>query len=334
MNGIQAEDTHGSLGSVAMVAVPSLAGLADSFDGLVATYRRPLLAHAYRMLGSIDDAEDAVQEAFARAWRGRGTYREDVSARAWLYRIATNVCLDALERRKRTTGTAAVVVVEPIPESLLADVSTEPDARFEGRESVSMAFLEALQRLTPPQRAVLLLRDVLDWRASEVAELLDVSPRAAESTLHRARTAMAERAAGGPPATRSSAIRSLLDRYVRAWESADIPGLVALLREDAIVTMPPGVTVIGTEAIARFLADVVFADERRIRMEPVASNGGLAYLVWSASRSHPEFGPYAVLVVGLEGELDGEPSIASMTVFAEPRVTARFVAEELSSPAR
>ncbi|HEY2887911.1 MAG TPA: RNA polymerase subunit sigma-70 [Candidatus Limnocylindrales bacterium] len=313
-----------------MVAVPSPAGLSDSFDELAAAHRRALLAHSYRMLGSIDDAEDAVQEAFARAWRGRETYRQDVSARAWLYRIATNVCLDALERRKHATGSASLAAIEPIPEALLADVSTEPHARYDAHESITLAFLEALQRLTPTQRAALILRDVLGWRAAEVAGLLEVSPRAAESSLRRARVAMAGAgaAAGATPApTRPSAVRSLLDRYVRAWEAADIAGLVALLREDAIVTMPPGVMVTGTEAIARFLAEVVFDDERRIRMAPVRANGGIAYLVRSASRSHPELGPYAVIVVAL----DDMPAITSMTVFAEPRVAARFAEAELGA---
>jgi len=290
-----------------------------AIDELVAAHRPALLAHGYCMLGSIDDAEDAVQEAFARAWRSRDTYREDTSARAWLYRIATNVCLDMLERRRRTPAGARVVSIEPVPASLFADVSTEPDARYDARESVSMAFLTALERLTPSQRAVLILRDVLGWRAAEVAELLDMSVPAANSALHRARGVMAERERRTPPA--ASGIRSLLERYVRAWETADIPGLVALLREDAIVSMPPGQTVVGADAIGRFFADVVFADERQVRMRAVDATGGPAFLIESRSRRFPDFEPYAVVVLGLAKD---DRMIRSMEVFASPAVTARF----------
>jgi RNA polymerase sigma-70 factor (ECF subfamily) len=292
-----------------------------AFEALAATHRRALIAHAYRMLGSIDDAEDAVQETFARAWRSRETYREDTSARAWLYRIATNACLDAIERRRRLPGGRAVVAIEPVPERLFADVSTEPDARYDARESVSMAFLTALQRLTPQQRAVLILRDVLVWHATEVAELLDVSVPAANSTLNRARRVMGAPARMPEPFERATGIRALLDRYVRAWETADIPGLVALLREDAVVSMPPGLTVIGAAAIARFLAGVVFADERHVRLSPVDANGGPAFRIESRSRSYPEFELYAVVVLGLA---EDDRSIASMEVFADPRVGARF----------
>ena len=308
---------------VNLPASPPPARPLDSFDELTAAHRRALLAHCYRMLGSIDDAEDAVQEAFARAWRARETYRQDISARAWLYRIATNVCLDAIERRHLTPGAAVAAkpTIAPVPAELFADVSAEPHARYDAHESVSMAFLAALQLLTPTQRAVLILRDVLGWRAAEVAPLLGISLAAANSSLHRARLAMAETRAEPPAIRPSTGIRALLDRYVRAWESADIPGLVALLREDAVVSMPPGVTVAGAASIGRFLEDVVFADERRIRMQPVDTTGGPGYLIESASRDHPELEPYAVVLLGLDEE---GPAVTSMTVFAEPRVVARF----------
>jgi len=309
--------------AIAARAVPAFDE--PAFAALSAAHRSALVAHAYRMLGSIDDAEDAVQETFARAWRSRDTYREDTSSRAWLYRIATNVCLDLLERRRRTPGSGRVIAIEPVPSSLFADVSTEPDARYDARESVSMAFLAALQRLTPQQRAVLILRDVLAWQASEVADLLEVSVPATNSTLHRARRVIAERERPArtlvPTTDRPIGIRALLDRYVRAWETADIPGLVALLREDAVVSMPPDLAVIGAGAIARFLAEVVFADERRVRMSPVEANGGPAFRIESRSRLYPEFEPYAVVVLGLT---EDDRAVRSMEVFADPRVTARF----------
>jgi len=310
-----------------MAIAPRLSPAFDEseFAGLSAATRPALITHAYRMLGSMDDAEDAVQETFARAWRSRDTYREDTSARAWLYRIATNVCLDGIERRRRAPGGGRTVAIEPVPASLFADVSTEPDARYDARESVSMAFLAALQRLTPQQRAVLVLRDVLAWQASEVADLLEVSVPAANSTLHRARRVMAERERPArtlvPTTDRPIGIRALLDRYVRAWETADIPGLVALLREDAVVSMPPDLAVIGAGAIARFLAEVVFADERQVRMSPVEANGGPAFRIESQRRRYPEFQPYAVVVLGLT---EDDRAIRSMEVFADPKVTARF----------
>jgi RNA polymerase sigma-70 factor, ECF subfamily len=304
-----------------MAIAPRLSPAFDEseFAALSAANRSALITHAYRMLGSIDDAEDAVQETFARAWRSRDTYREDTSARAWLYRIATNVCLDGIERRRRAPGGGRTVAIEPVPASLFADVSTEPDARYDARESVSMAFLAALQRLTPQQRAVLVLRDVLAWQASEVADLLEVSVPAANSTLPRARRVMAERERPAPD--RATGLRALLDRYVRAWETADIPGLVALLREDAVVSMPPGLTVVGADAIARFLAEVVFADERQVRMSPVEANAGPAFRIESRSQRYPEFEPYAVVVLGLDQD---DRAIRSMEVFADPKVTARF----------
>lgn len=145
---------------------------AEAFGDLTSPYRRPLLVHAYRMLGSIDDAEDAVQETLVRAWRSRATFTETVSFRAWLYRIASNVCLDGIERRKRSIGSAGRYEVQPVPEDLLEDASAGPEARYDARESISLAFLTALQVLSPRQRGVLILRDVLGWRAAEVADLL------------------------------------------------------------------------------------------------------------------------------------------------------------------
>jgi len=229
---------------------------ANVFGDRTAPYRRPLLVHAYRMLGSIDDAEDAVQETLARAWRSRATFAETVSLRAWLYRIASNVCLDAIDRRKRSMGSAGRYEVQPVPEDLLEDTAAGPEARYDARESISLAFLAALQVLSPRQRGVLLLRDVLGWRAAEVAELLGLSLPATNSALHRARLALAGSYApvGRAAAVEPGRLRSLLDRYVRAWDSADVAGLVKLLREDAIVSMPPGLTIVGVEAIAAFLS--------------------------------------------------------------------------------
>ena len=148
-------------------AASLIGGSAEAFGELTSPYRRELLVHCYRMLGSIDDAEDAVQDALARAWHGRNTFQRAISFRAWLYRIATNACLDAIERRKRDGEES--LGVGPIPDDLLDDTSAGPEARYDAHESISLAFLTAIQLLPPRQRAVLILRDVLSWRAAEVA---------------------------------------------------------------------------------------------------------------------------------------------------------------------
>jgi RNA polymerase sigma-70 factor (ECF subfamily) len=306
-------------------AEPSLVGAsAEGFDRLTSPFRRELLVHCYRMLGSIDDAEDAVQDALARAWRSRATFQRAISVRAWLYRIATNACLDAIERRKRTPGLAAQPDVGPIPDDLLGDASTDPAARFDAHESISLAFLTALQLLPPRQRAVLILRDVLAWRAAEVAGLLELSVPAVNSALNRARTRMASRSESTVSAQRPSSaepgrLRNLLERYVRAWETADVAGLVALLREDAVVSMPPGVLVSGHRAIGDFVAGSVFGAGIRIRLVPVAANRSPAFAVYSAGSTDDDMRMYAVLIVGVVDE-----QIARIDVFADPRLAATF----------
>jgi RNA polymerase sigma-70 factor (ECF subfamily) len=310
----------------------------EAFGDRTTPYRGALLAHCYRMLGSIDDAEDAVQEALVRAWRSRATFTEAVSFRAWLYRIATNVCLDAIERRRRTPGlggSTGRAEVQPIPEDLIDEPSAGPEARYDARESTSLAFLTALQVLSPRQRGVLLLRDVLGWRANEVAALLGLSVPAANSALHRARRALADSYA--PPsaalalAPEPGRLRSLLDRYVRAWEAADIAGLVSLLREDAVVSMPPDLTIAGAEAIGRFLANAVFAGGRQIRLEAVRTNGAVSYLIRSGP-SAAELEPFAILTVEVDldagdarpAEAPDSPLVFRMGVFSDPRLVARF----------
>ena len=302
----------------------SLVGSAEAFDGLTSPIRRELLVHCYRMLGSIDDAEDAVQDALARAWRGRATFQRAISVRAWLYRIATNACLDAIDRRKRAHGGDAHPSVGPIPDDVLGDASAEPEARYDAHESISLAFLTALQLLPPRQRAVLILRDVLAWRASEVAELLELTVPAVNSALHRARSRMSSREQTGPlverrPAAEPHHLRSLLERYVRAWESADVAGLIALLREEAIVAMPPGVIVRGREAIGAFLARSVFGGGLRVRLVPVGANRGPAFAVYSAALGDHVLRMYAILLVDVDESL-----ISRITVFADPRLAATF----------
>ena len=332
---------------------PLVPASAEGFGDLLDPYRRELLVHCYRMLGSIDDAEDAVQDAFVRAWRGRDTFRQDISFRAWLYRIATNACLDAIERPNRGGGHERSIVIGPLPDDDsegIDDTEAGPEARYDAHESISLAFTTVLQLLPPRQRAVLILRDVLSWRAAEAAELLELSVPAVNSALHRARTAMAAQyrptghkvaAPGQGPARRRTtesrrvtalgqaagdagslepgALRSLLDRYVRAWEAADIPGLVALLRDDAVLTMPPGLSFLGHAGIADFLAKSIFVDGRQIRLVPIRANGGPGFAAYSRKGSSGPFLGFTVLLLAID-----EGGIARIDAFRELSLIPRF----------
>jgi RNA polymerase sigma-70 factor, ECF subfamily len=303
---------------------PPSGGSAEAFGAQTQPYRHELLVHCYRMLGSIDDAEDAVQETLTRAWHGRDTFRRAISFRAWLYRIATNVCLDGIDRRKRAQGGEQPLGVGPYPDDVLGESTAGPEALYDARESISLAFLTVLQLLPPRQRAVLILRDVLSWRAAEVAELLELTVPAVNSALHRARTTVASRYAPVPALWDRRAdrepgpLRALLLRYVHAWETADVAGLVALLRDDAVVSMPPGVRLAGPQAIGAFLAGSVFAEGRRSRLRPVRANGTMAFIVYSGE-GFDAMRAYAVLLIDAD-----ESGIARMDVFADQRVVARF----------
>jgi RNA polymerase sigma-70 factor, ECF subfamily len=237
------------------------AGDEAAFGALAERYRRELLVHCYRMLGSLDDAEDQVQETFLRAWRRRETYAGRATFRAWLYRIATNTCLDALARHPRAvpeptppTGAsvpaaprAEIAWLQPFPDQLLEGVAPseeEPDAVVVAKETIELAFLAAIQHLPPRQRAVLILRDVLGWSAKETAALLESSVQSANSALQRARATLKEelperRLEWGPDADPSKQERELVQRYVEATERPDTDALAALLREDLRFSMPP-----------------------------------------------------------------------------------------------
>lgn len=278
------------------------------------------------MLGSIDDAEDAAQEALVRAWRARASFARDGSLRAWLYRIATNVCLDSIRRHGRARRDQDRLGVGPYPDHLLG-VTAGADARYDARESISLAFLTALQVLPPRQRAALILRDVLGWRAAEVAELLEVSVPAANSALQRARATVAQRyrlpnrARVAGSASEPAGLRSLLERYVRAWETADVAGLVTLLRDDAVLAMPPLPSVHGAGEIGRFLATVIWNRERPGRLVPTQANGRPAFLAYGSKGGDagPAFEAVAVLVIDVDDAL-----IARIDAFGNPGLFARF----------
>jgi len=266
-----------------------------AFEQLVGPYRDELRVHCYRMLGSSHDAEDMVQETLVRAWRAQQALDEPRAVRAWLYRIGTNVCLDELARRRKRAIPADVgppgdpdappvpvsehVWIEPCPNTWLCAGSSDPASRIEIRESVALAFIAALQLLTPAQRAVLLLRDVLGLSAEEVADALAMTVPAAKSALHRARAAVQERAVAPDPDVDSQ----LLARYVRAWETADADAIVALLHDEVVLAMPPSPTwFAGRTATAGFMRGYVAP---RARMQPVrlirtGANGGTAFAVY------------------------------------------------------
>ncbi len=247
-----------SVGRVAVVegegVAAAHAGDEAAFAGLAERYRWELRVHCYRMLGSFDEAEDLVQETLLRAWRYRGSFQGSSTFRAWLYRIATNVCLDFLDRRSRQPapgeagGPAEVGWLQPFPDRLLepvADRDAEPETVVVARETIELAFLVAIQHLPPRQRAVLILRDVLGWSAAETGELLEMSVAAVKSALQRARPVLRahlpQRPAGQAPApvAPTGQERELLRRFMAAHERADIAAFAELLSEDVRLSMPP-----------------------------------------------------------------------------------------------
>lgn len=268
-----------------------------SMEHELALLRRPLLGYCYRMLGSALEAEDAVQETMMRAWRSAGTLVDPTGLRAWVYRIATNVCIDAsTDRRRRALPMDLVAAADPrdglgaaLPESTwvqpfpTASAAADPSELAVSRESVRLAFVAALQYLLPRQRAVLILRDVLCWRAAEVAELLETSVDAVNSALRRARAALAQTHL---PAAGEPVDAVLLARFVDAFERLDIDAIVAMLHRDAIIDMPPvSFWLQGREQFRRWLLDSE-AGCRGKRLVPIEVNGGLGAAVYRANPVH------------------------------------------------
>ena len=270
-------------------------GNSDAFSRLTEPYRPELRAHCYRMLGSLEDAEDLVQETFLRAWRRLETYQGRASFRAWLYKIATNASLDALEHLPRrvlsleaehSEGVLAAesepAWIEPFPDLWLSATSASPEARYDASESISLAFLVALQILPPRQRTVLILADVLDWAVAEIADVLGISVSATTSLLRRARVTMKERNQSGKLCRSKVGVpadgqtRQLLDQYARAWESADLDGIIALLAGDAIFPMPPMLPdILNKQAMVALYKDVILSGDARgrYRLVPIHANG-------------------------------------------------------------
>jgi RNA polymerase sigma-70 factor (ECF subfamily) len=294
------------------------AGDEEAFSQLVEPYQRELQVHCYRILGSAQDAEDAVQETLLTAWRSLGGFEQRSSLRTWLYRIATTRSLNALRSASRRppaewpnpaiTRLGEITWLEPYPDVLLnelPDTAPGPQARYEAREAISLAFVTALQLLPPRQRAALILRDVLDFRASEAAGILATSEQSVESALKRARATLARHLpppGQQPPLPHSRAEAELVDRLTRAFEAADVDGIVALLTEDAWLTMPPmPLEYQGRELCGRFFT-LVFRTGRRFRLVATRANGQPAFGLYASDPYAPVLHANGLIVITLEGE--------------------------------
>jgi RNA polymerase sigma-70 factor (ECF subfamily) len=312
------------------------AGDERAYASLVEEHRPALHAHCYRMLGSVPDAEDALQEALLGAWRGLPRFEGRSSLRTWLYTITTNACLKAIERRPSRVlpvdfGPAGSdphgdldepltesVWLEPYPDGRLGAGAHAPEARYEQREAVELAFVAALQHLPARQRAVLILRDVLGFSGAEVAATLEMSPEAVYSALQRAHRAVTERL---PEQSQQVTLRALGDdavatlaaKYVEAWERADVDAIVAMLTEDAVITMPPYRTwFAGRDTVAAFLRKVPLRG-LNWRAIPSRANGQLGIALYRLSEETGRYDWHSMEVLTLRGD-----RIAEITAFLDP----------------
>ena len=317
----------------------------SAFAELAERFRAELQLHCYRIVGSVQDAEDLVQETLLAAWHGHERFEGRSSLRTWLYRIATNRSLNALRDRGRRprvlpappdgapeppppTRLSESVWLEPYPDVLLegvADRSQQPEARYETREAIGLAFVAGLQRLPPRQRAVLVLRDVLAFRAAEVAEMLGVTEVSVNRTLHRARKSLEEIATPGRPELAplpgSREERELVDRFTTAFEAGDIAGVVALLSDDALLTMPPApLEYQGPAAIGSFLSAVPAGGAlERFRLVATRANGQPAFGCYLRDEHSPIAHAYGLMVLTLSGD-----RVAAITGFPDTSVFASF----------
>ena len=316
------------------------AGDQSAFSGLVTRYEGGIRLHCYRMLGSFQDAEDVTQEVLVRAWRHLGTFDGRSSLRTWLYRIATNRCLTSRARRVAEAPAGAafappvpnaqeveVADLQPFPDTYLGGLAPqEPGAVYDLRESVSLAFLTVIQLLPARQRAVLLLRDVLGFSAAETAQLLETTVAGANSALQRARAALEpHRASGRVPGQARPAggqtERQLLGRYVDAWHASDVPALLSLLREDALLTMPPFPAAYrGRHAIGQFLRSVPAGGRLdQITLVPTRANLQPAVAAYVRDEDDRGSSAYGIMVLTVDGG-----HIIEITGFADPALFADF----------
>ena len=308
MTSAGASDAKGGVVTADLIT-KARAGDGEAFRELTEPHRRELQVHCYRMLGSVQDAEDALQDTMLAAWQGLGGYEGRASIRTWLYRIATNRCLNAIRSASRRAPAefnvpgvdppepsrlGEVAWLEPYPDSLLEgaiDVPLGPEARYEQTEAISLAFVTALQVLPARQRAVLILREVLGYPASDVADLLDTTVASVNSALKRARAGLQQRlpTEEPPPGPDSPAEQELVARFVQAYEAADVDAVVALLTDDVLVSMPPiPLEYLGRDVVASFCR-ALFGSGRRYDLVPTRANG------------QPAFGTYLRTAEGLRG---------------------------------
>jgi RNA polymerase sigma-70 factor (ECF subfamily) len=316
------------------------AGDEDAFRELTDGYRRELQQHIYRIVGSAQDAEDLVQETLLAAWRGLELFEGRASVRAWLYRIATNRSLDALRASRRRpeeaqrmtevpepTRRAEPIWLEPYPDVLLDGVPDDtpgPDARYEAKEATALAFVAGLQHLPPQQRAVLVLRDVLGYRAGEVAEMLETSEPSVNSLVRRARAAFESRlpATGREraPLPNSNLERDIVGRFADAVEAGDVDGMVALLTDDAWVTMPPEpYEYQGPSAIRALLLNMEVRRGVPLRLVPTRANTQPAFGCYLPCPQTDIARPYGLLVLTLQGD-----KISAITRFTDSSVFPLF----------
>jgi len=319
------------------------AGHEGAFARLAEPFRHELQVHCYRMLGSVEDAEDAVQETYLRAWAKLDSFAERASFRAWMYGIATHACLDALRRRKarawptELSGPAdptdyelaamELPWLQPYPDRLLnapAPADDEPEAVVTARETIELAFLAAIQRLPARQRAVLILRDVLDWSAKETAAALDMTAAGVNSALQRAHATLAEHQSGQrsePAAQTSEAEQTLLQRLITAWEGTDLETFVGLLSADARLVMPPTQTwFAGRDALAAFFRDHVFGEmSPGWRLVPTAANLQPAFALYWREPGDDAHRAFAICVLRTRGE-----EITEIDLFQQPELFDTF----------
>ena len=312
--------------------------VSEDFTSLTDRFRGELLAHCYRMLGSAEEAEDLVQETYLRAWRSYDGFEGRSSVRTWLYRIATNVCLTAIERRGRRplpsglggpvqdpeapmVAGAEVPWLQPFPGALLAGEYEDPAAVTVSRAGIRLAFVAALQYLSARQRAVLILRDVLEWPAAEVAGLLGTTTTAVNSGLRRARAQLAQTLPAEDEVAEPAEpdLQALLDRFAAAVENADTSALAELLREDIALEMPPLLTwFTGRQAVVRFVASHFLVEPGWLRLVPVMANGQPAFAVYQRE-SGGAYHAHAVLVLTVT-----RTGIARIVSFRNPGLFGSF----------
>jgi RNA polymerase sigma-70 factor (ECF subfamily) len=311
----------------------------DAFRTQLEPYRRPITMHAYRMLGSIHDAEEVAQESLLRGWEHIGELRSGAAAKSWLYKIATNACLDRLKARRRRALPPQVAPaadpaqapgppaheglwLEPAPDAWLevpGDPQYQPDARAMQHESIALAFITALQLLPPKQRAALLLVDVLGLRPRETAELLETTETSVNSLLQRARNSVETRAVEPRPLTGPDE-KALLGRLIDSWERGDLDALTGLLAKDAVFSMPPHAEwYAGRAAIRQFFERFFVAEPKRFRLVPVGANGCPAVAVYAAPITGGAFEPVAITLFTMR---DG--AVAEITKFTMPDLFGVF----------